>query len=366
MGQSILIYIMGTLLLFLIVNMNLNRQLSDQSASSYNYYEELQTRNIGNSMVAMLISQISDSTNFRVTSAQTKTLFSGQATYTVRDTFMMPDSLIKISVSSAYMNQIKKMIVLIPKPSNTLPGVFQFSLISGGDMSLSGGTYFRSNNPNQNVNLKTNSRFSIGNNNLVKGFVGYGSSFSGDENKIQPVSNPNNLPVTAQSPNVDIPTFNPDDYKSEATQVYNGNYSIGNSINLGTKQNPSIIYVGGDLSISSGAQISGFIVFVVKGTISVQGNASFINTDPTVSNFAFYSVGNISIAGGATMYGQMLSLGNISFTGNSNLYGTAAAKGTMSFSGGTSTEVPAAKELTDPLWGAQGSIRPLVAKHYYE
>lgn len=366
MGKTVLIYLMGSMLLFLIINLNLNRTLAHQSESSYNYYSELQARNIGNSMVAMLISRIADSTKFRATSAVTKTLFSGLATYTVKDTFVVPDSLIKISVTAVYLNQMKKMVSLIPRPSSELPGAFNFSLISGGNMSLSGGTSFSANDPTKNVNLKTNSAFSIGNNNLVRGFVGYGSTFSGDLNKIQPVSNPNNLPKAAVSPNIPIPPFNPDDYKPIATQVYNGSYALGSSINLGTKSHPSIIYVGGDLSISAGAQIQGFIIFVVKGIITIEGKAKFINTDPSVSNFAFYSVGNIAVAGGATVYGQMLSRGNISFSGNSNLYGTAAAAGTMTFSGGVSTEVPAAKELTDPIWGAQGSTRPLISKYYYE
>lgn len=366
MGNTVIIYLLGTLLLFIIITLNINRGLSGQSESSYNYYGEIQTRNIGNSMVAMLVSQVSDDTNYRVLNKQNKTLLFGQAAYSVRDTFVSPDSLIKISVTASYMNQTKNIIVLLDKPKSQLPGAFKFSLISGGNMSLSGGTNFSPSDPTKNVNLKTNSAFSIGNNNMVRGFVGYGTTFSGNENKIQPNDNPENLPVRAVSPNVEIPTFNPDNFKSTATQVYNGDYHLGSSINTGTKSNPSIIYVGGNLSISSGAELRGFIIFIVVGTIVINGGAQFINTDPLVSNFAFYSVGNISVSGNATVYGQMLSRGSITFSGNSNLYGTAAAAGTMSFTGGTSVEVAAAKELTDPLWGAKTSSRPFVPRHYYE
>ena len=75
MGNTVIIYVLGTLLLFIIITLNINRGLSGQSESSYNYYGEIQTRNIGNSMVAMLVSQVSDDTNYRVLNKQNFTFW---------------------------------------------------------------------------------------------------------------------------------------------------------------------------------------------------------------------------------------------------------------------------------------------------
>jgi len=360
-----LIYIIGTLLLFLVVILNLNNLLFNQSTSSLNYYEALQARNIGNSMIAMLTSRISDSSNYRQTTVQTQNLFSGQAQYYVRDTIVSPDSLIKISVTASYMGQTNNMISILPRSISVLPPAFAYVLFSGGNMSISGNTQVSANSGNANV--QTNSSFSInGNSTHIGGFVGYGTSISGKTQNIVPFSNPGNLSAYSQTAPVTIPTFNPDNYKSIATQVYTGDFSVPSTYNLGTLTNPAIVYVGGNLTMSS-CTVSGNIIFLVKGTITMSGGCTFVNTSTTNSNFAYYAVGDITASGGSKMYGQMLSLGNISITGGSSLAGTAAAAGTFTISGGNDIYVPASTALTNTIWNNSQSLgRPLVAKYYYE
>jgi hypothetical protein len=366
MGSYTLMYIVGTLLIFLIIVVSVNRLLSDQSTSSFNYYESLQARNIGNTMVAMITSRISDSSSYRATTVQTQNLFSGQAKYYVKDTLVSPDSLIKINVTSTYMGQTHNMIVLLPKnTSNALPPAFQYPLFSGGAMNISGGVSVSSSNANANV--MTNSSFTMSGGSTVKGFVGYGTTVTGGSS-IAPYSNPQSLPTSSKISAIAVPTFNPDNYKSIATQVYSGDYSIGyQGLSLGTKTSPAIVYVGGNLSFSGGAIISGSIIFVVKGTITIGNGASFSAYDHTTSYFGLYSVGNIIANGGAVIYAQMLSLGSINISNGTSIGGSAAAAGTMTISGGSNIGIPASLALTNTIWSnPQATGRPMTAKSYYE
>jgi hypothetical protein len=265
------------------------------------------------------------------------------------------------------MNQTKNMIALLPKNSNTLPPAFQYNLFSGGSMTIAGGSNV--SNSTGNANVMTNGIFTIKGNSHVNGFVGYGNSISiSGGASITPFSNPQSLPVSSKIPPIAIPTFNPDSYKTIATQVYSGDYSIGyQGLALGSKTTPAIIYVGGNLSFSGGALISGSIIFVVKGTITVGNGASFSAYDHTTSYFGLYSVGNIIANGGTVIYAQMLSLANITFSNGTSIGGTAAAQGTMSISGGSNLYIPASLSLTNQLWSnSQSFSRPIIAKYYYE
>src|SRR5690606_39662278 len=97
---------------------------------------------------------------------------------------------------------------------------------------------------------------------------------------------------------LDIPSFNPDDYKDVATQVYNTNKTFSGNISLGTKENPEIIYVGGDLKITG--NVSGYGVFIVKGNILINGNVTITSIDPTGNNLGLYSKGDINVNGNVT------------------------------------------------------------------
>ena len=109
MGKTVLIYVLGTLSIFVMINGNLSNTVLDQSKSSYGYYAEVQVRDIGNTMIELLTSQLADSISYRVTQPASKSFFDGQVTYTVKDTVVAPDSMVKISVSATYFGQTKNM-----------------------------------------------------------------------------------------------------------------------------------------------------------------------------------------------------------------------------------------------------------------
>ncbi len=366
MGYTTMIYVLGTMTLFLTLSGNVNSFLLSQSSNAYVYYADMTTRNIGGSVVEMLTSKLSDDKTFRATSALTTTLFGGTANYRVIDTVIAMDTLIKISVDVNYYGQ-KRSMMSFYKPWR-VPVAFTFAALSGGNFSMSGGVVLKPQVATTSINVGSNNAFSMsGGNTKVYGSVIYGSSYSGNPANIVPYPTTASSLTQLTSP-VPIPTFSPATYLPIATKVYSGNYSPSGTVMLGaSKTNPAIIYVGGDLTLGGGVTLNGYGIFIVNGNISMTGGTTFINTDPNVSNFAFYSVGDIKVSGGSTVYGQMLSLGNVTFSGNSSLGGTVAAAGTISMSGGTNIDIPVAAELVAPIWGKdQGVIDRFVLNTYYE
>ncbi|MCL6097149.1 MAG: hypothetical protein M1391_01065 [Bacteroidetes bacterium] len=374
MGKTVLIYLLGTLSVFAVINFNVNNALLNQSTSSYGYYAELRTRDIGNSMVEMLTSQLADSIQFRVTSPTTKNLFGGQAVYTVRDTVVSPDSMVKISVTATYFGQTKKMVSLLMKPGGggpVPPPAFQYAVFSDGDLQLSGNAEIQSEDEAYNANVHSNGNVQLSGHPEIEGFVTYVNQYSQSGHpEIQPNQNPDNLPVTSQISPVQVPTFNPDDYISIAQQTYSGNFNLSgnNTVALGTAQNPKIIYVGGNLSWSGNVTVTGYGIIVVKGNSQISGNVNFQTHEEDKSTFSLYSVGNIQMSGNSDMYGQYLSLHNIQISGNGEIKGSLAAGGQVQMSGNGEIEyIPANADLTAPIFGnGQQATRPLKASSYYE
>lgn len=374
MGKTVLIYVLGTLSIFILLNANLTGTILDQSKSSYGYYAEVQARDIGNTMIEMLTSQLADSISFRVTSPASKSFFNGQVTYTVKDTVVSPDSLVKISVSATYFGQTKNMFSLVKKPGSggpVPPPAFNYAVFSNGNLQLSGNADIQAENHAWNANVHTNGNMQLSGNPEIDGFVTYVNNFSQSGHpQIQPNQNPNHLPVTSQISPVQVPTFNPDNYISIAQQTYYGDFNLnGNqSVTLGTAQNPKIIYVGGNLNWSGNVTVTGYGIIVVKGNAQMSGNVTFQTQDPNKSTFSLYTVGNIQMSGNSDMYGQYLSLANIQMSGNGELKGTLAAGGQVQMSGNGEIEyVPANASLTSPIFGSgQQLARPFKSKNYYE
>ncbi len=373
MGKTVLIYVLGTLSIFIVLNFNTNKVLLDQSSASYSYYAEIEARNIGNTMVEMLTSQLADSIQFRATSPTAKDLFGGQAVYTVKDTVVTPDSMVKISVNATYFGQTKKMISLIKKPGSggpVPPAAFDYAVFSNGNLQLSGNAEIQSENNAWNANVHTNGNMQLSGNPEIDGFVTYTNTYSQSGHpQIQPNQNPNNLPVKSQTASVQVPTFNPDNYQSTATQTYPGDFNKSNgTVTLGTATNPAIIYVGGNLNWSGNVTVTGYGIIVVKGNAQMSGNVTFQTQNENKSTFSLYTVGNIQMSGNSDMYGQYLSLANIQMSGNGELKGTLAAGGQVQMSGNGEIEyIPANASLTAPIFGnGQQSTRPFKPSSYYE
>lgn len=117
MGKAILIYVLGCISLFTIINLNMSNSSGSTADSSFGLYEETTAKNISNSVALMLVSQIADSNTYRATTTQSMNLFDGSATYIVKDTTIGGSAYIKIDVTGLYMGKSKRVQAICSIPN---------------------------------------------------------------------------------------------------------------------------------------------------------------------------------------------------------------------------------------------------------
>ncbi len=264
---------------------------------------------------------------------------------------------VKIS-ATGYFNSVSKHVEVIarfPEADQAVPKFFNYAVLSEQTISMNGNVDITDdNNSSWNANVHTNHDFQMNGNNTIDGFLSYvGNAHSNPSwrmtNQIVPNQNPNDLPNYSQTGRVDIPSFNPDDYKDKAAEVYNGNKYFTSNLTLGTAGSPKIIYVGGDLTIHG--NVTGYGVFIVKGNVNISGNVEINASDPDQSNLGFYTNGNINASGNVTIKAQILANQNVNLSGNCKIYGSVTTKGVVNFNGNVNIYYkPANSALTSPFW----------------
>lgn len=271
-------------------------------------------------------------------------------------------SAIKVTVTAEYSG-IEKTVSAIITPEttsgNNLPQFFNYALLSGQSVNLNGNVNITDDNNSQwNANVHTNQNFSMNGNNSIAGFVTYGGTAHSNpswrmDTQITPNQNPDGQPNYDKTGQVDIPEFNAADFKDKATQIYNTNKTLSGDISLGTKENPEIIYINGDLNLKG--TVSGYGSIIVKGNINISGNLKVSSPDPNYSNLGLYTGGNINASGNVDIHAQVFANQNINLSGNCKIYGTMTTRGVNNFSGNVDIYYhPANSVLTQPFWPQGG------------
>lgn len=392
MGKMLLFLVIGMGGLFAVANLNMTYSEARLINSSVEQFETLQAKNIASSGIQLAISQLGQDTTWtgvtslsiadgslRVLVANTASQYpdgpnmglSGMREVTSIGSFGIrtESSGGTLDTVSGKVHTIKAVIQIASAAS--VPPFLEYAVASENDLLLQGAfSVVDDGNPAWNANVHTNSNLLIqGGGYSVEGFGTYTGVMRKDRgggspaNRFTPNQNPGGLATAYQSPAVSLPTFNPDDYIGIATQTYSGNQTKSGVINLGTKENPEIIYIDGDLDFH-GTTV-GYGVFIVTGTIYFHGNSSVSSSDPTGSNLAFYSQGGIDIHGNTTVYGQMYSEGAVVSHGNFDLYGSISSQSTMSLVGGGVVHYrPANADLTNQFWPTATVSRPQLISYY--
>lgn len=140
MGKAILIYVLGSMLIFSIFNSIANESLTDATKTSADLYISNQSRNIANSVVSMLVSQVGDSNTYRATTTQTiSSVFGGSATYRVIDTTINSKNYIKIISTGNYSGMSKTAIAVIEIPSGGyIPATVKAAVSTNNEVTTSG------------------------------------------------------------------------------------------------------------------------------------------------------------------------------------------------------------------------------------
>jgi hypothetical protein len=358
MAKFVMLIVLGGFISFGIISISQNNMVSQGTANAVKTYSSEQARSISESMAQMIISQLADSSDWRVTTPVTKGFFGGSAAYTIKDTVISPDSLIKISIASTYNGVQNNLTVYTNKiTGGQLPPFLNYAILTNGNLTMKGNALVEANPPgNYNANVHTNGAYTgTGNSYNLNGFLTYNSG-SGKLHATPP-SNPNNLLTYSTSAQVTIPTFNPANFLSKATTVYNGNTTLSGTITMGTKTNPAIIYVGGNATINN-ANFTGYGSIIVTGDISMAGNNSFSASDPQGNPLGLFTAGNFSITGNSNVYASIFANGTVSLNGTGSVYGQIiqGSSSSMTLSGTSNVYyIPPISSITNTFWPSTGT-----------
>lgn len=372
MGRMLLFLVIGMGSLFTFATLNINYSNSRLVNTTIVKFEKTQAQNIAASGIEVAISKLNLDTTW--TGVSTLQIANGTLIVSVANTNSrypggpnMGLTGMRLITSTGILNNqtvtIQSVVQLTSAPS--VPPFLEYALASGEDLHLQGSIDIRDdNNPNWNANIHSNGNLETqGNAYDVRGFGTYSEELESNHNNFTPNVNPNSDPVNAQIPPVTLPTFDPNDYIGIATSITEGNLTISGATTLGTKSNPAIYYVNGNLNFRGST--SGYGIFIVTGNITFNGNVSVTTVDPTGSNLGFYAGGNIEAHGNINLAGQMYALGDIHANGNFTLVGSMTAKENIELSGNPTIRYrPANAALTDPLWPTETNSRPLTVSYF--
>ncbi|MDR3610451.1 MAG: hypothetical protein P4L27_07815 [Ignavibacteriaceae bacterium] len=375
MGKALLIFLLGSMAIFGVYNLFNNQNIKTSLQSSINYYGDIQTRNIGNSMMQMIFSNLADHPSWRVSYA-TATFFNGSANYSVVGpvSFNGDSNLVKATVYAKYngtdTNIVKPKILVayFHANSQTIPSFMNYALFTGSDLSMSGNvSIVPASGYNGNANVQVNGNLAVsGNASIINGFLTYSNNEAGKLNNIvQPVNNPDNLPAYSKVPAVNVPTFNPNDYLGVATKVYAGNVTFNGPIALGTKENPSVIIVQGNLTLAS-ATFTGYGSILVTQNIALSGGNRLTTQDTTGSSLALYVAGNLAMSGNSEIDANMIVLGNVAMSGTPTIIGNLITPKPVALSGTANIEYkPPVISISQSIWNS-AAARPSDVRYYWE
>ena len=312
MGTPTLIYIIGALLAFVIVNNNILKVTSDQSTLAIGRFKTLEARNGSNSLQSMIASQVSSNLTYRSSAFTTLNMLSGSASYRVVDTTIILENFVKVEVVSAFNGENSKVVSLYRAPmaySGIPTTAFTYAVSCGGNGSINGNVYVHPSNPEEDADIRMNGDCHMNRNKKIHGHIHHQGNFDGDENDCgsdhgdgfvkdhdgSEAAHQAGINVQHDTP-IKVPDFNSDNCKAKATKIYLGDKTIssGNDFTLGTVDHPVIIYIGGNLTLRDNCSITGYGTIIVKGQINI-GDCDF-NTRVRGA-FMCYSEGDINMDG---------------------------------------------------------------------
>ncbi len=252
----------------------------------------------------------------------------------------------------------------LPKSTpTTVPPFMEYALVAKNELELTGSpdVQLAAYGDAQNANIHTNSTLKITGNNVNVG--GFGTFVEGATSNpadalatsFNPVENELERESVHQVAEITIPVFDASAYIATAgvDQMSAGDITLSGAYDLGgTREDPFVWYIDGNLDATGGTTIDGYVMFLVNGDIDISGNmqAGMSTLDQGESTMAFYSSGSISFTGTVDIYGQFFANGNFEVKGTPSVYGTVTTGGSASLTGTPNLSyVQASPALTD-IW----------------
>ncbi|MEX0747920.1 MAG: hypothetical protein WD275_07975 [Rhodothermales bacterium] len=242
----------------------------------------------------------------------------------------------------------KETIVTIAEEA---PPFMRYAVMSNEDLGLNGTVltdlYVDGNEDNTlNANMHTNGDLTIsGNSATVRGFGTYVGTASANPSSaltstFRPYYNPTSDPVIQQVPAVEMPVFDLPEMVNSVTvdQTTGGDVDLSGTYDLGgTRDDPYVWNVQGNLSSAGGVTINGYVLFIVNGNATftgnmLAGNSGYAGGDE--SSIGVYAAGTINMSGNSRIWGQLFAGTGASFlSGTPRVYGSVATLGAVTLSG---------------------------------
>lgn len=294
------------------------------------------------------------------------TISSDGTTVTVRSVGTMRNALDEVHFT------VHAVIGYTASVANDVPSFLTYALLTEDDLHINGnvGGFVDDQESTFNANFHTNGDLHVdGNSADVAGFgsyTGIGTSNPSEAlaSTFQPHYNPDELETVYQSAPVDIPPFNADsflenvmvDESSPGPVVISGDLDLG-----GTRDDPYVWHVGGNLSAIGGSTVSGYVMFVVEGDINLTGNL-VAGGEGEESTVALYAGEDVTMTGSVQIHGQIYAHGDAIFNGTPDIYGSVASRSRALLSGTPAIYYrPASPALTSVFSG--GSALRLLSYH---
>lgn len=258
------------------------------------------------------------------------------------------------------------------------PPFMDYALLAEDDLHLQGNVLSEvlvvgEESNTLNANMHTNGSLSINGNAVdVQGFGTYVNTASASPsralyNTFQPNYNPDGETSAQRVDRVDIPAWDMTTFLANVTpdRTDMSDVTLTGTINLGgTREDPYVWYVQGDVSATGGATVDGYVLMLVEGNVDVSGNLMVGNSGyngPDESSVALYTSGNVDIHGTIEVYGQIFAQGNVVFGGTPRIYGSITTRGTADLSGTPKIYYRSASPALTTNWQGRPSQTVLAA-----
>lgn len=117
MGRALILMILSSIMILSVVRVKVLNSISMGAENAINHYDHVQARNISNSWLNMLLSRVSDDSEYRTDGYESEYINSGTVSYRISDTtFALGDTLLKIHVEVNYKGYPKSLTTFSRSP----------------------------------------------------------------------------------------------------------------------------------------------------------------------------------------------------------------------------------------------------------
>ncbi|NND71608.1 MAG: hypothetical protein HKN43_08515 [Rhodothermales bacterium] len=260
--------------------------------------------------------------------------------------------------------------------ASAAPEFMSYAVLSGGDLNINGSLTLPTSLVGINSDIHTNGDLHIsGSTSSVQGFGTYAGSVSANPapalyTTFSPVSNDAELSSVYKSSVVDIPDFDISafvdaielDKSSESSQSVSGPQNFG-----GTRENPYVWYIDGDLNVGGTTVLDGYNIFLINGNFDIKGQLLSGSTGYAgdESSIAIYASGKVDLTGSSTVEAQVFSGKDVSMLhGSPIVVGSITTLGTLRLSGSPQINFRSASPGLTTIW--QPRSRFMALSEYFE